>query len=100
MAAMLAAIPALLAAALSAALTHALATRLAGFAVDRPNDRSLHEVPVPRTGGIAVLAGAAVSLAFGASSMWAVLTLAVILAGLSFLDDLSHLPTAARLAAH
>ena len=36
-----------------------LLSRFARFALDRPNERSLHERPVPRTGGIAVLLGAA-----------------------------------------
>jgi hypothetical protein len=34
-----------------------LLSRFAQFALDEPNARSLHEKPVPRTGGIAVLAG-------------------------------------------
>ena len=43
-----------------------LLSRFGRLALDQPNERSLHERPVPRTGGIAVLAGAATSLAFGA----------------------------------
>ena len=70
------------------------------FALDQPNERSLHERPVPRTGGIAVLAGSAVSLGFGAAGLWLPVTLAAALAIVSFLDDLYGLPTVARLAAH
>ncbi len=74
--------------------------RFGKLALDRPNERSLHERPVPRTGGIALLAGALVSLAFGAGELWLEIALALALAIVSFLDDLHTLPTAARLAAH
>ena len=74
--------------------------RFARVALDRPNERSLHERPVPRTGGIAVLVGTAISLAFGALALWLPLGLALVLALLSFADDLQSLPTGARLAAH
>src|SRR5919204_106708 len=77
-----------------------LLARFARLALDQPNERSLHERPVPRTGGIALLAGAAISFAFGAVALWLPLGLAVVLALLSFADDLQSLPTAARLAAH
>lgn len=70
------------------------------LALDRPNERSLHERPVPRTGGIALLAGALVSLAFGAGELWLEIGLALALAALSFLDDLRSLPTVARLTGH
>jgi UDP-N-acetylmuramyl pentapeptide phosphotransferase/UDP-N-acetylglucosamine-1-phosphate transferase len=78
-----------------------LAGRFAGFALDEPNARSLHERPVPRTGGIAVLAGAAVSLALGTGpELWLPLLLTFALAVISMLDDVRGLPTATRLAAH
>src|ERR671923_1001244 len=73
-----------------------LLARFARLALDQPNERSLHERPVPRTGGIAVLAGAAISFAFGAVALWLPLGLAVVLALLSFADDLPSLPPAAR----
>jgi len=82
------------------AATRVLLTRFGRLALDRPNERSLHQSPVPRTGGIAVLAGAAVALAFGAAELWLPLVLAVALALVSFFDDLRGLPTAVRLAAH
>ena len=82
------------------ALVRVLLSRFGRFALDRPNERSLHERPVPRTGGIALLAGAAVSLAFGAAVLWLPLALAAALAVLSFVDDLRGMPTALRLAAH
>jgi UDP-N-acetylmuramyl pentapeptide phosphotransferase/UDP-N-acetylglucosamine-1-phosphate transferase len=77
-----------------------LLSRFGRFALDQPNERSLHERPVPRTGGVAVLLGAAVSLAFGAAPLWLACALALGLAVLSFIDDLGGLPTRARLAVH
>ena len=74
--------------------------RFAAFGLDEPNARSLHQRAVPRTGGIAVLAGAAVSLAFGGSALWLPLACALALAAVSFLDDLFDLSAAPRLAAH
>ncbi len=70
------------------------------FALDRPNERSLHEKPVPRMGGIAVLAGTATSLALGAGVLWLPLALALALALLSLLDDLYGMPTLLRLFGH
>ena len=72
----------------------------ARFALDEPNARSLHERPVPRTGGIAVLAGTAVAIPFVASSLWLPLLLAFLLATVSLVDDLRGMPTAVRLTFH
>jgi UDP-N-acetylmuramyl pentapeptide phosphotransferase/UDP-N-acetylglucosamine-1-phosphate transferase len=77
-----------------------LLARFARLALDHPNERSLHESPVPRTGGLAVLVGSAASLPAGGTELWLPLALALGLAGLSFADDLRPLPAAARLAAH
>jgi UDP-N-acetylmuramyl pentapeptide phosphotransferase/UDP-N-acetylglucosamine-1-phosphate transferase len=55
---------------------------------------------VPRTGGIAVLLGLAVSLGFGAAPLWLPVALALLLGVVSFIDDLKRLPAPARLAAH
>ena len=73
---------------------------LARVALDEPNERSLHRRPVPRTGGIGVLAGAAVGFGFGAASLWPPLAAALGLAVVSFVDDLHGLPTPVRLGAH
>jgi UDP-N-acetylmuramyl pentapeptide phosphotransferase/UDP-N-acetylglucosamine-1-phosphate transferase len=81
-------------------ITRLLLSPFARIALDQPNERSLHEQPVPRTGGMAVLAGAALSLAFGAAPVWLPLALALLLGGISFLDDLYGLPATARLSAH
>jgi UDP-N-acetylmuramyl pentapeptide phosphotransferase/UDP-N-acetylglucosamine-1-phosphate transferase len=77
-----------------------LLARFAALALDEPNRRSLHECPVPRTGGIAVLLGAAVSLGLGAAPLLLPFGLGLLLALVSFLDDLYGLPTAGRLVAH
>jgi UDP-N-acetylmuramyl pentapeptide phosphotransferase/UDP-N-acetylglucosamine-1-phosphate transferase len=94
----------LLAAALSSvvclALLFVLVRRLGHVALDRPNDRSLHERPVPRTGGLAVIAGIATAFALGALELWVPMTLAFLLAALSFLDDLYTLRSSWRLGGH
>jgi len=77
-----------------------LLTRFARFALDRPNERSLHEHPVPRTGGIAVLIGIAGATPLGFIELWLPLGLALLLATVSFADDLKGLPIAVRLGAH
>jgi UDP-N-acetylmuramyl pentapeptide phosphotransferase/UDP-N-acetylglucosamine-1-phosphate transferase len=75
--------------------------------LDRPNDRSLHAQPTPRTGGVAIVCAAAVSLALlaalGANLLvgpfaW-LFALALGLAIVSFVDDWSGLPFSLRLAA-
>lgn len=74
--------------------------RFGQLALDRPNDRSLHERPVPRTGGFAILLGTAVALPLGALQLWIPFGLALLLAALSFFDDLYGVPAAGRLFAH
>ena len=74
--------------------------------LDHPNARSAHTRPTPRGGGIGLLVGLAIgwlgSLALlpGADprSAGAALTGLVLLAGVSFVDDLRGLPAALRLA--
>jgi len=73
---------------------------LGRFALDQPNARSLHEQPVPRTGGIAVLLGALVSGPFAFATLWLPIALALTLAVISFADDMRGLPTPLRLAVH
>lgn len=87
---------------LPCALVTALATYLmlkSGFArlaLDRPNARSLHTNPTPRSGGLPlVLMAAAVLYLAGDTSL---ATLVLMLAGLSFLDDRQGLPIRIRLA--
>ena len=88
----------------SAAISFALIRWMLGterFAVplDTPNERSLHAAPVPRTGGVGIVAGALLSLfALGWEPVLA--TCALALAVVSFMDDRKGLPIGARFAAH
>lgn len=74
---------------------------LAWFALDHPNERSLHSAPVPRTGGLGIMAGVAAGWATaGGGPMWPVWASAGLLLLLSLLDDVRSLPISARLLAH
>jgi UDP-N-acetylmuramyl pentapeptide phosphotransferase/UDP-N-acetylglucosamine-1-phosphate transferase len=85
----------------SAAVLAVLLTRLSRIALDRPNARSLHERPVPRSGGIAVMAGcAAGALVVPAVPVLAALAIALVLAVLSFVDDVRGLGAGVRFSAH
>ena len=69
--------------------------------LDHPNERSLHQRPVPRMGGIGVAAGIAASVPFVSQVEWWPLWLAAaILVGISFLDDIIGLPIIGRLLVH
>ena len=69
--------------------------------LDHPNERSLHQRPVPRMGGIGVAAGIAASVPFVSQVEWWPLWLAaVMLVGISFLDDIIGLPIIGRLLVH
>ena len=71
--------------------------------LDRPNERSLHTTPTPRTGGIAIVAaafsGMAAQMLLGASGAfpWQLLAGAALVAGVSLLDDLFGLSQIVRL---
>src|SRR5258706_819827 len=82
------------------AAVRVLISRFGRVALDRPNPRSLHQHPVPRTGGLAVLFGALTSFAFGAAAFGVPVTVALCLAALSFAGDLYCLPTALTLLCH
>ncbi len=92
---------------LSAWLTRRLLDPASPFVIlDHPNDRSLHEYPTPRVGGLAILtsallAGSAATLAMAATAPFgAVLVGTVAIAGVSILDDRTHVPAFYRLAVH
>jgi UDP-N-acetylmuramyl pentapeptide phosphotransferase/UDP-N-acetylglucosamine-1-phosphate transferase len=94
-----------LAAPLAAFLTTAvllrvlLLPRARRWFLDHPNQRSLHQSPVPRTGGVGVVPGLAVGwLLAGGSAL--VLTLPLALMLLSLIDDWRGLPAGFRLAGH
>jgi UDP-N-acetylmuramyl pentapeptide phosphotransferase/UDP-N-acetylglucosamine-1-phosphate transferase len=76
-------------------------SRFATLVLDHPNPRSLHEAPIPRTGGLGLHAGAQLGLAAIAPNLPAALWIAfIVLLLVSFWDDVRGIPAAARLAAH
>ena len=80
-------------------VTMAALRRSRGLPLDKPNERSLHVVPVPRTGGIAIIAGLIVAgLWLRASPGLLVPTVA--LAFISYFDDRHALPAGVRLLMH
>jgi UDP-N-acetylmuramyl pentapeptide phosphotransferase/UDP-N-acetylglucosamine-1-phosphate transferase len=92
--------------ALAAGLTHWLVHRSGPWLQDKPNERSLHRTPVPRSGGLAVLAGTALPL-FGlwvaglrASELTWLGAAALPVAVVSLWDDFGHVSRRLRLAAH
>ena len=91
---------------LSAWLTRLLCHPAAPFQIlDHPNERSLHERPTPRGGGLAILiaflvCGAAVSLFYPIRGL-AEITLSIIVVSIvSFLDDRYSVPPIYRFLAH
>lgn len=69
--------------------------------MDRPNERSLHQVEVPRVGGLGIMAGIGIgSLLLDARDFAWVLVAAGVLAGVSLWDDLRGVPALIRLLAH
>ena len=95
-------LPALLALFVSAALIGTLRrSRAAAAALDIPNHRSLHVAPVPRIGGLGILAGIlAAGIAAGFTPDLRVLGALVLLAAVSLTDDLRNLGVAWRMLAH
>ncbi len=94
--------PTALAVAVSAAAAWFLVRTKASFLPkDAPNTRSLHTLPTPRTGGLAVLLGLGVAATAGGEfprgfSPW-VLAATALVAATSFADDRRGLPPALRL---
>jgi UDP-GlcNAc:undecaprenyl-phosphate/decaprenyl-phosphate GlcNAc-1-phosphate transferase len=92
----------ILAALITFALTYFLLTNKAANKMqDMPNERSLHTQPVPRVGGIALIAGVLCgwALLFNSLAWWVVLPLIALFA-LSLLDDIYSLPVKQRLLVH
>ena len=92
------AVPAVVAIAVIALLR---ASPLAARIVDRPGERSLHEVATPRFGGIGLMLGA-LPLVFleGTQEIRLIGGAALFLAMVSFVDDVRSLPVAVRLPCH
>jgi len=74
---------------------------------DAPNERSLHEHPTPHTGGVAILAGIALGWGWMAllgdglplAMLW-IVAAALLVAGVSILDDVLELSPILRLVVH
>ena len=77
-----------------------LLARFARFALDTPNQRSLHATPVPRTGGLGVLVGLAAALPLVGWQFWVPVALALLLGAVSLADDLAQVPNRVRLFFH
>lgn len=76
-------------------------SRYALIAMDRPNQRSLHDKPVPRSGGLGIHAGILSAWPIAWTDAPAMLWISVIgLLAVSVVDDIRGLPVLARLAAH
>jgi len=75
-----------------------LSGRNAQWALDHPNHRSLHQAPVPRTGGIGVMAG--VMVAWIALGIPVLLGGAMLLAMMSLADDIRGLSVRWRFLGH
>jgi UDP-N-acetylmuramyl pentapeptide phosphotransferase/UDP-N-acetylglucosamine-1-phosphate transferase len=80
-----------------------LKCRWVGF-LDLPNERSLHRVPTPRSGGTGLMAGllcaGLLTSLMNNSWMWLETSMAATLATVSLLDDRRGLSVSTRLAAH
>ena len=68
---------------------------------DIPNERSLHDAPIPRIGGVGLMAGvlSAWALMLMSLAWWVVLPMLVLFA-VSLLDDMHGLPVRLRLLVH
>jgi UDP-N-acetylmuramyl pentapeptide phosphotransferase/UDP-N-acetylglucosamine-1-phosphate transferase len=68
--------------------------------MDRPNERSLHVQPVPRSGGVAVVAGVLAACLPAWPEHAPIAACVIALAALSFADDWRGLPIAVRFGTH
>ncbi|OSM05306.1 MraY family glycosyltransferase [Magnetofaba australis] len=74
--------------------------------LDHPNDRSLHQNPTPRSGGLGILAALLIAwplwfwLQTPPEGAWAVAIGLALAAGISWLDDLHTLSSAVRFPVH
>lgn len=71
------------------------------FALDNPNNRSLHKSPIPRTGGLGLHAGVIAAWFYsGVPWNWVVFLAYAMLIAVSVVDDVRDLPALVRLLAH
>lgn len=75
--------------------------RAHAFPIDRPNERSLHDRPVPRIGGLALFPGIVTACLFSdVRDLGLLLALAGVLFSVSIVDDWRGLPAGLRFGAH
>jgi len=72
----------------------------AKFAMDHPNQRSLHAAPIPRVGGLALMSGAMVGLLWQWETLWIVALCAALLMLISLMDDIFGLSVKWRFLVH
>jgi len=83
------------------ALFALLKSKVAQSIVDRPNQRSLHQNPIPRIGGLAVLCGILAGwIGLNYPHLWVLLLTVFMLALISVVDDLKNLPAWQRFLVH
>jgi UDP-N-acetylmuramyl pentapeptide phosphotransferase/UDP-N-acetylglucosamine-1-phosphate transferase len=68
--------------------------------LDQPNARSLHQQPIPRAGGLALVPAILLGWFLAPGAAWLPALIAAALCLLSYVDDLRGLPVAARLGSH
>jgi UDP-N-acetylmuramyl pentapeptide phosphotransferase/UDP-N-acetylglucosamine-1-phosphate transferase len=78
-----------------------LSSRVSLKIQDMPNERSLHVQPIPRIGGVAMMAGILIAwVTMFTSLVWWVILPTLLLFTVSLLDDVHSLPVRQRLLAH
>ncbi len=76
-------------------------SRIAARLADRPNERSLHQVPTPRIGGLGIMAGALpLAYPYATPDLLGIAGAAIFLCIVSLADDIRSLPVQVRLFAH
>jgi UDP-GlcNAc:undecaprenyl-phosphate GlcNAc-1-phosphate transferase len=76
-------------------------SRFARYALDHPNERSLHTTPTPRLGGLGIVAGVAAAWWYAMPAIDQGLLIALgLLAGISLLEDVLGVAIAWRLLVH
>ena len=91
--------PLLVSCVVTACILRVLLVRLGNLALDTPNHRSLHETPVPRTGGWALIAGVTCGIAISGMTLSVGTVFAFLLLFLvSLVDDLRQLGAGLRFA--
>jgi len=93
-------LPAALAGLLTASALYVMLAR-ARLPLDRPNERSLHTTPIPRSGGLALVPSVLVVwMALPQHLPWQLWAAIVLLFAISLIDDLRGLPVALRFGCH